>query len=700
MFCAFAYIQLWISCGSYSTLVDMNRRVLGLALALVIAGCASSDGVSEDDLRVRAADPTGVGPSAAVVDEYKFDAETDPNVLSDRATELWASIHRPKVLPQGKLPLVIFMHGNHPTCGLGGDRHVDVGIGYTKRGSCAAGFRVVPNHRGYDYLAERLVSWGYVVVSINANRGITGAKGIAGDSGLNLARGRLILKHLGALARWNNGQEAPPAAFGSDLVGRLDLDEVGMMGHSRGGEAVRAALAQYRDAGSPWPARIGPIGFKGIFEIAPVDGQTSRVLDATGVAWEVLLPRCDGDVKTLAGKRPFDRMLPLTNESTPTPKGAFMVFGANHNFYNTEWQTTDSRGCKGHPELFGLLDKGSQKQRTTGLYGLLAFFRANVGKDKNSAYAAMLDPQYTLPTGLDFTRVERSYTDALAPSYATLLADIGAIQDANIKKRNVTTAREVPEFHRGTRGKELSALRVDFARTDASVTIPFSALPPSSAALDVIEFRIAAGAGLEDGLRAGVSLLDANGNASSPVRLADYVDVRSGKWQSMFQSVRIPVNAFSMPLASARALTVTFDSTRAGSVYLSQIRATKRVGDERRPVLGVAPPIALGGSDHGSPGPTTGNRIVAVRRGGPAVEVELETTEARPFGVNDAMPQLVLGQQTVSAISDFPDDGNLRRLVFQVDAASVPAAGTSVDVAVRMDTDDVDDEGWTFGALP
>ena len=59
-----------------------------------------------------------------------------------------------------------------------------------------------------------------------------------------------------------------------------------MMGHSRGGEGVRAALAQYRDAGSPWPALIGaPVNFEGIFEIGPVDGQTGRILNAEGLAW-------------------------------------------------------------------------------------------------------------------------------------------------------------------------------------------------------------------------------------------------------------------------------------------------------------------------------------------------------------------------------------------------------------------------------
>src|SRR5262249_17944517 len=159
-----------------------------------------------------------------------------------------------------------------------------------------------------------------------------------GDYGLNLARGRLVLKHLALLAKWNSGAAPTPASLQGSLEGALDFTNVGLMGHSRGGEGVRAALAQYTDQRSPWPARIGtPVTIKGIFEIGPVDGQTSRVLDAKNTAWNVLLPMCDGDVSDLQGMHPFDRMMAANDEEKAAPKSMFAVWGANHNFYNTEW---------------------------------------------------------------------------------------------------------------------------------------------------------------------------------------------------------------------------------------------------------------------------------------------------------------------------------------------------------------------------
>ena len=68
---------------------------------------------------------------------------------------------------------------------------------------------MTPSHRGYGYLADELAAAGYIVVSINANRGVNAADGVDGDFGLNLRRGRLVLKHLQLLAQWNRRGGAP-----------------------------------------------------------------------------------------------------------------------------------------------------------------------------------------------------------------------------------------------------------------------------------------------------------------------------------------------------------------------------------------------------------------------------------------------------------------------------------------------------------
>jgi hypothetical protein len=222
--------------------------------------------------------------------QYKLPASLDPTFSSEMVTELWAHFWRPTT--GGPYPLIVLLHGNHGTCGRfdpGLGIRVDDRSDYTFSGTCPAGYVVTPNHRGYDYLAGSISAHGYVVVSINANRGVNAAPGVSGDAGLNLRRGRLVLRHLQRLAEWNASGGAPPS-LGFQLTGLIDFSHVGLMGHSRGGEGMRAAIAQYRDSGSPWPARIGPVDFEALFEIGPVDGQTSRILNAVGLAWNVLLP--------------------------------------------------------------------------------------------------------------------------------------------------------------------------------------------------------------------------------------------------------------------------------------------------------------------------------------------------------------------------------------------------------------------------
>ena len=346
--------------------------------------------------------------------------------------------------------------------------HVDLDAQYTVSGTCdfpnvsctgpglpfpccqAAGTGfcngriVVDNHKGYAYLANRLASWGYVVISINANRGITGLGGTLGDPAFIFARGRLVLRHLQLLSLASRGMDpaaingvtptllpgtlggtAPKTIFNDN---KLDFSNVGFMGHSRGGEGMRAAYSLYYDGdstpGEPnWQQLAPRVNIRGIFEIGPTDANGSLV--ALGTAWNALLPMCDGDVFNLAGMRPFDRMLlqqgNTSEVDSPTQKLTFFVWGANHNFYNTEWQVSDSWGCQNitnvsqpiavGPPLLTLappplavplplpgapppaptpgpplngpmftMAPGSQTQRNTALASVLAFFRGDVSK--------------------------------------------------------------------------------------------------------------------------------------------------------------------------------------------------------------------------------------------------------------------------------------------------------------------------------
>jgi hypothetical protein len=387
--------------------------------------------------QVQAPDASSRGPSDTGVGSYEL-PETDDNrppnmlpvaqrvlpgcnpivALYDCKIQVKARIFYPTPL-DGMHPLILLLHGNHGTCGhaygtqpndppgLLGFPRVDFDILFTGLGRCLPPNPiVVPSSFGYDYLADQLASWGYIVVSIDANRGIGGIDAplnVLNDPKLIRARGVLVLRHLQQLSGWNrNG--GTPSSVGVELQNHVDFSNVGLMGHSRGGEGVRAAFNLYEDPTQNWQPLIPGLTVRGIFEIAPTDFGTTETgapeFQAIGLAWGVLLPMCDGDVSTLEGVRPFDRAI-LNLEPTPLQKSTYTVWGANHNFFNSEWQLSDGNEnvqpggkpgpggtyapiCAPADPTIGNIpifepSPGSAQQQLVAMSSVLAFFRGNVG---------------------------------------------------------------------------------------------------------------------------------------------------------------------------------------------------------------------------------------------------------------------------------------------------------------------------------
>src|SRR6266536_4727899 len=70
-------------------------------------------------------------------EEYHLPAGIDTDVLTDRMTELWAKVYWPSDFSGGPYPLVVFLHGNHLTCGITGTSpRVDDENVYTYFGTC------------------------------------------------------------------------------------------------------------------------------------------------------------------------------------------------------------------------------------------------------------------------------------------------------------------------------------------------------------------------------------------------------------------------------------------------------------------------------------------------------------------------------------------------------------------------------------
>ena len=538
------------------------------------------------------------GPHKTSNSEYRMKPGVDPDILAGQATEIWGRVYWPTDLADpatGKVskkrPLLMLLHGNHGTCGSGVNPRNDRSCEYTNEGTCPAGSIVTPNHEGYNYAAEHLASWGYVVVSINANRGITCGGGGSDDWGLILARGRLVLKHLQLWNEWSLKGGAPASLGSADqFIGAIDIGNVGLMGHSRGGEGVRAALNLYRDPSNPWVAKIPGLDIKAIYEIGAVDGQSARVLDAPSVAWNQLLPLCDGDVSDLEGRMPFERMMSRFStkneaESRPSPKSLTMVWGANHNYFNTEWQTSDAYGCSGAPTHKPIFDDNkieSLEQQAIALQSMTAFFRANVGPDKISSLGQSFDPAFELPKALSSVgRIDRDFIPALELTKVLRVDDFteqtgknpnGPQNEAmNVTVKHDGNAEPPVANVQWTQSGSDRYFQTNFANTAKGVNIT---------SFDFLDFRV--GRIMQDPEQELANLVDfsvqlvADDNTVSQlVPISNYTRLQGppSDGTELTQTVRLPIASFGpFKLAKARGDRFVFDKTAKAKIRLAHVR--------------------------------------------------------------------------------------------------------------------------------
>jgi hypothetical protein len=221
------------------------------------------------------------------------------------------------------MPVALIVHGNH-----------------------AAGEYSDP---GYAYLAEHLASHGMFAVSVDENflNGNAFHDFGGGEMGV---RAWLLLRHLDQLRSWN----VDPSHA---LAGRLDLDRVALIGHSRGGEA--AALAAAVEAGdikiASLPAAPDGFGIRAVVALAPSDAMyrgSGSPVTLTDVDYLVIQGAHDGDLPWFEGLRTYHRVK-LTGAGDHLKVAAYSQ-RANHGRFNSVWDTGDAG-----PLASWMLDRGS-----------------------------------------------------------------------------------------------------------------------------------------------------------------------------------------------------------------------------------------------------------------------------------------------------------------------------------------------------
>ncbi len=169
---------------------------------------------------------------------------------------------------------------------------------------CVHGNGPITSYQGYDYLLDHLARNGFIAASIQMVPNQTGTD-----------RARILQNHL-------------PIIFG--MFGTHAANNIGIMGHSRGGEAV--VIAARLSQQEAWGYNINAV-----ISLAPTNQYTSEHF---GGAWAkpylVIYGSLDGDLTGIA-----DTGFELYDHASGMNKSMAFIYRACHDRFNTVWGDGD-----------------------------------------------------------------------------------------------------------------------------------------------------------------------------------------------------------------------------------------------------------------------------------------------------------------------------------------------------------------------
>lgn len=474
----------------------------------------------------------------------------------------------------GPFPLVLILHGNHAM----------------KRFS----------DPGYEYLATLLAGRGFIAVSVDQN---FLNQHFANE---NDARAFLLLEHLKLWRRWNETE-------GHAFEGKVDLDRIALIGHSRGGESVAHAAAFNRLSRYPDDAKVTfdyDFGIRSIIAIAPCDEQYKPADHSTvlqDVNYLVIHGGHDADVRSFMGLRQFNRVC-FTGE-TFRFKSAIYIYQANHSRFNSTWGNSDAPP----PAAWVINDKPimvSAKQRHAAKVLISAFLEATLhGADEYlPVFTDVRNAGAWLPWDIYVSQYQDSNFQVIADFEEDFDVTTATMPGAELLGENLITWKEAHVPHRteedSCQENSTVVLEWDNGPLDesgpgqaASYTITLSAEAVSDSQLDP-NVNLAVSVASEDlyigePLDLTIELTDKDGHSSQvPLSAVGLIHpaltIRLLKWkwlekvfgeepaERILQSYEIPMSLFieqnpSFEPSKLRTIRFLFDRCERGAIILDDI---------------------------------------------------------------------------------------------------------------------------------
>lgn len=343
----------------------------------------------------------------------------------------------------GNYPLVLLVHGNH--------------------------IMEEFSDEGYNYLGQLLASRGFVAISIDENfLNYSNYSGIPTND--MKVRAWILLQHLMQIEQFNQAKEVP-------LYNKIDMQNIAIMGHSRGGQAAAMAAdgaSWFKDEQLQRFNQQYPI--KTVIAIAPTDKQVDKkYTDLTNINYLTVQGAMDGDVSDFDGERQYARTtfnLEKQNSTIDTwIKATLYVESANHSQFNTEWGSRDISLPQG---LFlrrsDIIDTASQ-QEIAKVY-VTAFLEATLNNQKE--YVPLFQDyrhgEAWLPASTYFNRYEDS-SFVVWTTFEENMSQMSLPSNGSIIAKGVSANKETYK-NRSQSSKNSTGLKVEWRLVD-SPTLSF-----------------------------------------------------------------------------------------------------------------------------------------------------------------------------------------------------------------------------------
>jgi len=478
----------------------------------------------------------------------------------------------------GPFPLVLIVHGNHNMKDF--------------------------SDPGYEYLGKLLAGRGFIAVSVDEN--FLNQK----FGGENDARAFVLLEHLKVWDTWNQTE-------GHAFEGRVDMERIALVGHSRGGESAAHAAAFNRLERYPDDANVKldyNFNIRSVIAIAPCDGQYKPAGHPTAlenVNYLVIQGGHDADVATFMGLRQYKRVH-FTDENFCF-KTAVYVYRANHSRFNTAWGSLNATA----PVSWFINDKpimDTESQRKVAEVLISAFLEATInGRDEYlPMFKDIRKAGQWLPEDIYVNRYEDSNFKVIADFEEDYDVTTTAIPGGKLLGENLKTWKEayIPYRTRGGSTQDNAAVVLEWEKKNGqdpnsskigSYTVKLS--PEFARDLDLdrganVVFSIGTESeGQRKPLDLTIELCDNDGNCAAltlgsigPVHPA--LMVRLAKWkrlekkhiekfsERLLQTYEMPIHSFiennsSFEPTRLESIRFLFDRSDNGIIMLDDIGISK-----------------------------------------------------------------------------------------------------------------------------